>query len=848
MTMQTTAAKDVLTQSEAEGRAARVSNCHYTLALDIRAGAAAYAGDITMRFDYVGRDDSFLDHRGKTIQSLEINGQTVVPAWNGYRLTLPGSALGTTNVVRIRYENEYDHQGDGFHQFIDPADGQEYLYSNFEPYEAHRLFPCFDQPDVKATYALTVTAPSEWEVIANYGIERTEAADTGRTTRVFKETALISSYLFALVAGPYQAFREEHKGIPIGLFCRKSLAEKLDIDEVFTVTRQGLDFFAEFFDCAYPFDKYDQVFVPEFNSGAMENAGCVTHNEYMVFREPPTDNQRRNRADTILHEMAHMWFGDLVTMRWWNDLWLNESFATYMSFLAMEKATRFTWAWQNFNASIKNWAYRQDQLVTTHPIAGEVGDTDQTFLNFDGITYGKGASVIKQLVAAIGLDSFRHGMRHYFRTHAFGNTTLAQFLASLEAGSGKELQEWSRLWLETSSVNTIAAEWEQDGERLTSLSLTQTAPADYPTIRPHRLDVGLLREDEAGAFTVTVLPVNISGERADIPEARGLPSPLLVFPNYNDHAYAKVALDAVSVEFVRERLQDVDDPMLRQMLWSSLWNMVRDQQLKSTDFLEMVRTKIPLERNVELVDSVLSQASLALSRYMPDAMREREAHELFEATGVALRAAKGSDELIIWARAHIGAAITPNDLAAVARLADGGDVVAGLTIDQDMRWSIAARFVAFGLDGAAEGIAMELQRDPTDRGQRAKIQSDVSAPDAQVKAAAWQRFMGEGYGSLYLTSAAMGGFNWWRQRELLTPYVDRFFEVIPTVFREKDKEFAGDFFRSLFPSYRVETEIVDRGERLLTEVGGELPTLARMIREANDELGRAINCRAMVGG
>jgi aminopeptidase N len=839
-------ARDVLTEFEAEGRAARISNCHYTLAFDITAGAPAYKGDIMITFDCAGPGDTFLDHRGSEIKLLEVNGRQIEPDWTGYRLRLPGDTLAARNTVHIEYENEYDHQGDGFHQFIDPADGQEYLYSNFEPYEAHRLFPCFDQPDIKATYRLTVTAPSAWEVIANYSLESAEPAESGRTTRHFKQTVPISTYIFALVAGPYHAFREEHNGTPIGLFCRKSLAEKLDAAEVFTITRQGLDFFAEFFDFPYPFDKYDQIFVPEFNSGAMENAGCVTHNEYMVFREPPTDNQRRNRAETVLHEMAHMWFGDLVTMRWWNDLWLNESFATYMAFLCMEKATRFTWAWQNFNASVKNWAYRQDQLVTTHPIAGEVPDTDATFLNFDGITYGKGASVLKQLVAAIGLDGFRDGMRYYFRTHAFGNTTLAQFIASLEAGSGKELQEWSRLWLETPSLNTIAAEWERDGDRLTSLALTQTAPPDYATIRPHRLDLGLLHEGEDGAFTVSVLPVNISGERVEVAEARGMKAPLLVFPNYNDHAYAKIALDPESVTFAHERLQEIDDPMLRQMLWSSLWNMTRDAQLKPTSFLDLVRSKIPLESNIELVDSVLGQASTALARYVPDDIREREAHLLFEATGRALRATTDSDAQITWARAHIGAAVAEADVLAVARLADGDDVVTGLTIDQDMRWSIAVKFAAFGLPGARDRLAHEVLRDPTDRGQRAKLQVETSFPDPAVKEAAWERITGDGYGSLYLTAAAMGGFNWWRQRELLRPYVDRFFDEVATVYRTRDKEFASDFFRSLFPSYRVEAAVVERGERLLATVGEELPTLARTIREANDELARAIRCRALV--
>ena len=357
---------------------------------------------------------------------------------------LAADALDAHNAVRVVYEHDYDHTGDGLHQFIDPEDGSEYLYTNLEPYSAHRLFPCFDQPDLKATYALTVDAPAEWELVANSEEAEREQLGDGWLRRRFATTEPFSSYLFALIAGPYHVVRDEHRGVPLGFFCRRSLVEHLDEDELFEVTKQGLDFYADFFDYAYPFGKYDQIFVPEFNAGAMENVGAVTHSERMVFRDPPTENQRLGRAEVLLHEMAHMWFGNLVTMRWWNDLWLNESFATYMAYLSMVEATRFSSAWQAFNSGMKAWAYRQDQLVTTHPIAGQVRDTDETFLNFDGITYGKGASVLKQLVAAVGVDGFREGMRVYFRRHAFGNTTLAEFLDAIGEGAGRDLHGWGR--------------------------------------------------------------------------------------------------------------------------------------------------------------------------------------------------------------------------------------------------------------------------------------------------------------------------------------------------------------------------------------------------------------------
>ncbi len=847
MTPATPATRDVLTQVEAEARAARVAQAAYTIALDLVKGSPTYKGDVTVTFPATGDGPLFLDFRGKEITLLEVNGSAQEPDWTGYRLTLPANSLTADNTVRVIYENEYDHTGDGFHQFIDPQDGEEYLYSNFEPYEAHRLFPCFDQPDIKATYDLSVVAPAEWEVIANSRQAATLPLGDGRVKHIYAKTQPFSTYLFCIVAGPYQAFTSQHGSIPLGLYCRRSLAQYFDTEEVFTITRQGLDFYADFFGYPYPFDKYDQLFVPEFNAGAMENVGCVTHNEFMVFRDPPTENQRRERAEVVLHEMAHMWFGDLVTMKWWNDLWLNESFATYMSYLCMTGATRFTSGWQEFNSGIKNWAYRQDQLVTTHPISGTVADTDETFLNFDGITYGKGASVLKQLVAAIGMDGFKAGMQHYFATHAWGNTTLPQFLAALETGSGVELQEWSKAWLETASLNTIAATWEADGERLTSLKLTQTAPADYPTIRPHTLEIGLVREED-GVLVASSVPATIRTAETEIEAARGQPKPALVFPNYNDHAYAKVALDSESVAFTRDNIERITDPMLRQLLWSSLWNMTRDQQLKSTEFLAIVREKIAFEASIELVDAILTYAGSALMRYVPDEWREREAQLLFDAAWANLRAVDDGDRQIIWTRALISFAVTPGAIALLGRLMDGEESVPGVTLDQDMRWAIATKFVSYGVPGGMERLAKEREADPSDRGQRAMLTGETAQPDATVKAAAWERFHAEGYGSAKLTRSAMAGFNHWRQKDLLQGYYEAFFDRVPEVFQRPEKETATDYFATLWPSYRVEQGTLDRAQRVLDTHGPTNTLLARTLREAMDELERAMKCRQFAQG
>ena len=849
MNAPSTLPKDVLTQAEAEARAPRVADVAYVLRLDLTKGSPTYRGDLTATFRQTGSGPLFLDFTGHRIERLEVNGVEVAsPDWSGVRLTLDGallaSAAGGQTTVHVVYENNYDHTGEGLHQFIDPEDSEEYLYTNFEPYSAHKLFPCFDQPDIKATYYLSVTAPATWELVANSKVEARADADAGRATTTFERTQRFSTYLFALIAGPYVAFRGDHQGIALGFFARKSLAPHVDEAELFEVTKQGLTFFAEFFDYPYLFGKYDQIFVPEFNAGAMENVGAVTHSERMVFRDPPTDTQRQGRAEVILHEMAHMWFGDLVTMRWWNDLWLNESFATYMAYLALDEATRFRTSWQAFNSGMKNWAYRQDQLITTHPIAGQVADTDATFLNFDGITYGKGASVIKQLVAAMGMDGFRAGMRGYFAKHAFGNTTLTEWLDALGEGVGRDLHGWAQLWLETPSLNTIAAEVEADGDRVAALTLTQTASAAYPTLRPHVMDIALVRE-ETGAITIREVSARIDGATAIVEGARGMPLPALVFPNHHDHDFAKIALDTRSLAFVRERLDAIDDPLLRQLIWQTLWNMVRDQQLKSTDYLDLAGPKVVTEQDHELIETILGTMSAAISRYVPEDQKADAAHRFFVLALDALRAATDADMQITWARTLISIAITPEDIVTTGQLADGAISVPGLTIDQDMRWSIAMRYVAYGLEGAQARVEAETARDPSDRGQRAALRCTTSKPEARAKAESWARFqIGiRGYGSLHQTSAAMSGFHWWTQRELLTPYIGRYFEALPGIFEREENEYATTYFGGLWPGYLVERPILEHAQTLLASLGDTLPVLQRSLRESIDDLERAIRCR-----
>jgi aminopeptidase N len=838
------ARSDVLTRTEAAARAARVGRVAYALDLDLEAGSSTYRGRARLRFPVTGEGDLFLDFRGGTIGRLAVNGREVTPERPGHRILLPGGLLAPTTEVEVAYENAYDRGGDGFHHFVDPEDGAEYTYSNFEPFEAHRLFPCFDQPDLKGTYAVTVRAPGDWAVIGNAPVAAAVPADGERREHRFAPTPPISSYLVAVIAGPYSGVRSLHRGTPLGIWARRSLARFVDADEMFEVTKQGLDYYAALFDHPFPFAKYDQVFVPEFNSGAMENVGAVTFSENYVFRDPPTETQRLTRAETALHELAHMWFGDLATMRWWDDLWLNESFATYVSNLALDEATRFEAAWSSFHADMKRWGYQADARSTTHPISGVVPDTDATFYNFDGITYGKGASVIKQLVAEIGHDAFRAGLRTYFRRHAWGNATLADFLAALEDGAGRSLRDWSRRWLETASLNTIETSWTVRDGRVERLQLAQEAPEEHPTLRPHAMELALVRATGDGPATIDVVPARLEGAEAWVEGAVGRPAPDLVFPNHGDHDYARVLLDHASLAAAPRILPAIEDPLLRQLIWSTLWEMVRGARHSSLDFVELVRTLLPAERNDQIVVAALDAARGALVRYVPEERRLDEARRFVGTALGALETVPPGDLRTLWLRAAIGAAAEPADVAALARVIDGEAGVPEVAVDRQMRWAVAALAVAHDLPDAATRLAAERAADATDRGARDALRAETGAPDPAVKATAWERIHGEGYGSFHLTQAAMLGFNHAHQAAILAPYVDRFFEALPTIAAERDHPFLRSYVMAIFPSYRPEAALVGRARDLADAVGDEQPSLRRLLLEAADDMERAVVCRS----
>jgi len=711
--------RDVLYRDEAVERAARVHDVRYELSLELTEGRETYTGRAVIEFHLDSTDSPlFLDFTGGP-RLLTVNGSLVEPDHRGHRIWFPPDQLRLHNRVVIEYENNYDATGDGLHHFVDPEDGETYLYSNLEPFSAHRIIPCFDQPDIKATYRLMVTAPPRWRVITAEAVEEVSALPDGRSLHDFPRTERFSTYLFSLIAGPYEVLASAHDGIPLGLYGRISMRRELarSADEIFEVTGQGMDYYADLFGRRYPFRKYDQLFVPEFNAGAMENVGAVTFHDSFLFRDPPTHTQRLLRGEVVLHELAHMWFGDLVTMRWWDDLWLNETFATYLSYRCLADATRFSDAWQVFSGEMRPAAYRQDQLVTTHPVATSVEHTDQAVGNFDAITYEKGAAVIKQLVAKLGNDAFRSGLHAYIERHAWGNATLADFLGALGEAAGEPLDEWASLWLQTPSLNTIAAHWSAADGRIEAMEIRQTAPAQHDTLRPHATTIGLVTAAPGGGeLVVEAIETRIESERQVVPEAVGRPVPLFVNPNHGDHDYALAELDAVSLDFALERLPDLPDALLRQQVWSALWEMVRDAGLRSTEYLEAVRQFAPRETDRSLVQSILDRALVVQRRYVPEPERDEAAGSLTSAAVAALRSASDADLRLVWARAAAGMAAQPEDVRDLLDLVDGRWSVDAFEPDQQLRWTLAIKAVAYDLDGALERLDAERRRDPSDRG------------------------------------------------------------------------------------------------------------------------------------
>ncbi|HYZ54448.1 MAG TPA: aminopeptidase N [Streptosporangiaceae bacterium] len=831
-----------LTQDEARTRAGLIAPSSYQVELDLTGGEITFTSVTVAKFRCSSPGaGTFIDLTAPAVREITLNGTTVSPsAFDGDRIAL--ADLAADNELRVVAECAYSRSGEGLHRFTDPADGGVYMYSDLETYDAHRIYACFDQPDLKVTYELTVTAPEGWQVISNMAADRTESAGPGARRWYFPPTPVMATYITAVAAGPYHVVRSEHNGIPLGIFCRRSLAEYLDPDEIFEVTRQGFDFYHEAFGVRYAFGKYDQLFVPEFKEGAMENAGCVTFLEDYIFRSRVTDFAREARAETILHEMAHMWFGDLVTMRWWDDLWLNESFATWAGTLAEAEATRWTSAWTTFAQLYKAWAYRQDQMPSTHPIAAEIPDIHAVEVNFDGITYAKGASVLKQLVAYVGRDNFLAGVRRYFGRHAWGNAQLTDLLSALEETSGRDLRGWSRQWLETAGVNTLRPEYETDDEgRFTSFAVRQEAVAEHPVLRSHRIAIGLYDRTDDGLVRRRRTETDVSGERTEIPELIGEYRPDLVLVNDDDLSYAKIRLDDHSLSTLIQAISEFSDPLPAALAWSAAWDMCRDAEMAARDYVRLVLLGVDSVTDISMTQTLLRQAAQAVRRFAAPSWRDEGLALMAGALHDLTRGAEpGSDAQLAYLQAFAGVAISDSHLALLAGLLDGSAMFEGLTVDTELRWTLLQRLVSRGRAGHAE-IDAELARDATDAGERHAATCRAAIPDPEAKRAAWEEIIS---GKLPNATfrAALSGFVSADQRSLTEPFRDRYFDVAGDIWRDWSSAMAQWFVSAAYSVCPISQETITITDDYIARTQPPA-ALHRLLVEGRDGVERALRCQ-----
>lgn len=861
-----------LQREEASNRSALITTHSYDVSLDVRRAQDPDVAGYTSRsvINFSAREpggSTFLDFISSDVHSVFLNGKglSVPDIVEGSRIRLDN--LQAENQVTVTGTALFSTSGEGMHRFFDPADGRCYLYTQYEPADARRVFANFEQPDLKAEFTFHVMAPSDWQVASN-GAEagRTQLTSDPATSRWdFAPTRRMSTYITTVLAGPY--FKaEDHWSrtledgtaleVPLALYCRQSMAESFDTGHLFQLTKQGLGFFNNLFDYPYPWGKYDQAFVPEYNLGAMENPGLVTFTENYVFTSRAADSQYQARANTLMHEMAHMWFGDLVTMQWWNDLWLKESFADYMGTLGVDRATDWDTAWVNFANNRKAWAYVQDQLPTTHPIVADIPDLEAAKQNFDGITYAKGASVLKQLVAYVGFEAFIAGSRRYFRDHEYGNTTLADLLAALGEASGRDLALWSRQWLQTSGISTITADIEEHDGVLGKVVLVQDA-ADPATgrqeLRPHRLRIGLYDFDADGALVrVDSLETDLDGRTTAVPELAGKPVPALLLINDDDLSYVKVRFDPRSEATARASLSALQDPMARALCWTALWDAARDGVAPAERYVAAVEKFGPSEEGIGVLLNVLGNAATAIERYVPASDRAAVRDRFLEVAARELSAAQpGSDHQLAWARTLAATSRQSKGRLDLLRgILDGTTIIDGLSVDPELRWSLWLALAANGQATEAE-LDAELARDTTASGRAGHATALAARPDAGVKTAAWDAAVKGTALSNQLLSATIAGFTT-APDGLLDPFVEPYFDCLEGVWAERSIEIASRIVRGFYPAGQdldgssPDTHaVIVMTDRWLTGHPDAPRALRRIIIEQRSHLHRSLTAQAL---
>ena len=839
-----------LTRAEAKERASFLKTSKYEVKLDLTKGPKTFLTQSTIYVHSEAEKETFVDLIAPEIISLKLNGEEIAnPAdhFDGARVQIPALKKGE-NVIEIKALGAYMNTGEGLHRFVDPVDEEVYLYSQFEVSDARRMFANFEQPDLKATFQFSVTAPKKWRVIS---IAPTpEPVDAGVdesnnpiATWNFEPTPVISTYLTALIAGKYEGLEStitsrSGRKIPAGVYARASLAKYLDAENILDITQKGFDFYEETFDYDYPFPTYDQIFVPEYNMGAMEHPGAVTFVEDYVFRSEVSEALKERRDLTILHELAHMWFGNLVTMKWWDDLWLNESFAEFASTYCSQVATKWTNAWTTFAGAEKAWAYNQDQLPSTHPIVADMVDFDAVQTNFDGITYAKGASVLRQLVAYVGDEAFFAGLRSYFKKYEWSNTQLKDLLQELEATSGRELGEFSALWLEKAGVNTLKPVIKS-GPAVESFVIKQSAPKDHPTIRPHRLGIGGYTLSAGELKRTTYVEVDIAGEETEIAELKGKSADLWLI-NDGDLTFAKVRLDEESLECAIENLRLIDDDLARTLVWSATWDMVRDGELSAGRYHRLLLDNISREVDSSTLRALLSRLELVAGRYAAPGKRDSRRQATTEALWQLINETKG-DQQLLYLESFLNLA-GADDKDTLKGLLDRQIKLPGREIDTDLHWKIVIAIAANNALTESE-IDEALKADDTYSGRKYALTAKAAIPTAENKAKVFEQLIANKDLANESLTAMVKGFNR-ASADLLAPYLEPYFEMLNEVWKSRSSEIANRLINGLFPRDYPSSHSSELAKNWLAENAAAPYGLRRPIMEGKDDLDRALLVQA----
>ena len=841
-----------ITRNEAIQRAGLVSDPVYTVSLELDGKGETFSCFASIDFKAQENSNTWIDLVSPLVESVWLNGEelNVKEVFNGTRIQLRN--LKPENKLKIKAQCSYMNTGEGLHRHIDPVDNEVYIYTQFEVPDCRRVFPVFEQPDIKAVLNLTVKAPTKWTVISNTETPAPKNIEDNFSIWTFNQTPKMSSYLYAICAGPYAKKTDIYEGkfgkYPLAIFVRPSLSQYLDHEEIFEVTKQGFKWFEEKFQIGYPFKKYDQVFVPEFNAGAMENVGCVTFRDEYIFRSRTTRTAYESRANTILHELAHMWFGDLVTMKWWNDLWLNESFAEWAAHWASSGATKYNEAWTLFHVQRKAWAYRQDQLPSTHPIAANMPDLDSVYENFDGITYAKGASALRQLVAWVGEENFLKGLKNYFEKHAWKNTELKDLLNELSISSGRELDSWSKIWLESSGATLLRPDIEVDENNLiTKLLINQEPPSSPPgldpVLRPHRLALGVYEKQENKLVRTKRIEVDVVGGQTEIKELVGTKRPDLLLINDDDLTYAKIRLDSHSLNTATKEIASIESSLSRALIWGAVWDMVRDAEVGTGKYLDLVLAGIEKETDIGLVQQVLMQCRSAIDVFAD--RKNRKNYNIKLATGLEklINLAKpGSDRQLALLRTFSAVATTEEQINKVAQILDGTEKIEGLVVDTDLRWALLRRLVVVGKRGEKE-IAEELKKDDTVMGREHAAGAKAAMPSLDAKQKAWEQVINNENLTNSELHSILAGISYMDHEEVLRNFVDKYFDSVSSLWNARTHEIGQSLVTGLFPSTNINQDVIKKCDEFL-EKNKELAVGARrIIIEQRDSLARALKAQ-----